>query len=203
MVDRDRYWNGRTSLNSNQKALVAITGVFWIMGVVVFMVSFKGREDLGVCLGFTAFFFVIGLLPLAFIWIGRSRRRSGNSTTGFIRSTSVQSGPGFWDVTIAAEESLPQVCIRCGYATSRTSPYKIRAAHMESSRYDWSRVHPLFFIFLAIKFSAHMLVVKLYQSIGNRLRRRAAAAQTGKNVRMRIIEMTPIKHNDSGCLQRA
>lgn len=180
MANRDGWRNGRGSLNSNQKSLVAITCVFWIMGIVIFVASFKGREGLSVSLGFLSFFVVMGLLPLAFIWISKLRRRSRNSLNGFIRSASAQSGLGFQDVTIKAEESLPRVCIRCGTETRRTSPYKIRAAHTEYSRYDWSRVHPLLFIFLAIKFGAHLLVLKLSLFIGNRLNRRAAAARAIK-----------------------
>ncbi|WP_035609792.1 hypothetical protein [Haloferula sp. BvORR071] len=166
----------RPPLNANQKALLAIAVLFWLLAATVFTLVITSPDGHlsnalagAVCPGiFAAIFSII---------VQRQLRPRGHKTMpNLVRSTGRASGKNYGDVEIRAGQALPKICIRCGEPTRRTSPFRFKGAHTDANPYDWSRVNPVMFFFLAWRFAFQLLVVKLYQSIERRIKRRQAEA---------------------------
>ena len=160
----------KASWNGNQICLAIICVVFalLILGIVVTTSGGPG----GFTRAFAAAFCpaVFGVIPALMLWM--SRRRSGRrrSRKG-MRTSSGVSGAQYRDVTIFSGQELPRVCIRCGKATKRVSPFRYGANHTDVSPYDWNRVNPILFVFLVWKYSVHLIVTKIWISIERRLKR--------------------------------
>lgn len=160
--------------NTNEVCLAIISGIFGLLMLFTFVAIVRGPGGIGDALGGLLCIAVPASVPMFMLW--RSRRRGSKSRVmpHLVRSSSF-TGHGFADISIHSEQALPKTCIRCGTATRRVSPLRYRGAHTDANPYDWSRVHPLLFLFLAVRFGGQLLLVKIWESIERRLKRRKAA----------------------------
>lgn len=164
----------KSKWNSNEVCLAIISGIFGLLMLFAFVTIVRGPGGIGDALGGMLCIAVPGSVPMFMLW--RSRRRGNKSRVmqHLVRSSSF-TGHGFADISITSEQPLPRTCIRCGTATRRVSPLRYRGALTDANPYDWSRVHPLLFLYFAFRFGVQLLLTKLWESIERRLKRRKAA----------------------------
>src|SRR5262245_11967004 len=120
----------RSPLNSNQKALMAIGALFWLLAATIFILMITSGEQLGSAVGGAACPAVFASLFFFIVQRGR-RPRQPRAMAGLVRSQR-SSGGAYRDVEISADQKLPKICIRCGEQTRRTSPFRFKGANTEA-----------------------------------------------------------------------
>ena len=161
----------RSPLNSNQKALLAVGVLFWLLAAAIFMAVITSPEGgLSNAVGGAACPAIFA--SLFFFIVSRGRRpRHQRAMAGLVRSQS-HSGGAYRDIEVSSEQKLPKICIRCGVPTRRTSPFRFKGAHTDANPYDWSRLNPLTFILAMYFFFRILILARIWQSIEKRLLRR-------------------------------
>ncbi len=167
-----RYSKG-SGWSPNQICLAIASGIIGLLTFIIFVAGIGGPQGFTGALAGAVCPGVFGLFPLALLWRSRRQGRRRHSLSGLIRSSSY-SGQGFNDVTISSGQALPKICIRCGAATKRVSPFRFQGNLTNTSPYEWNRVNPFLMIFIVFKFSGHLILTKLWESIETRLKRRKA-----------------------------
>lgn len=158
-------------LNSNQKALLAISVLFWLLAATVFILILTSPDGtFGRALGGAACPAIFATLFSVIVQRGR-RSRHHRGMTGLVRSQS-SSGGSYRDVEVNADQKLPKICIRCGTPTRRTSPFRFKGAHTDANPYDWSRLNPLTFVLAIYFFFRILILARIWQSIEKRILRR-------------------------------
>ncbi len=173
MASRTNRPGESSPFTSNQRFLLATSVLLGAAAVFLFVALSRVPDGMPAAIVTAGVLVVLGLIPL--FLIRRSRRRGRRGTMSNLVRSSFRAGRGFTDVEITCDQALPKVCIRCGTATRRVSPFRFLAAHTEASPYDWSRLNPFLFLFIAWKFTVQLVMTKLWMMFEKWFKRRKSA----------------------------
>jgi len=163
----------KVSWNGNQICLAIICGIFGLLIVGIVLATSGGPGGFTQAAAAAFCPAVFGMIPALMLWTSRWRATRSRSMEGIVHSR-VLSDPRYHDVTIFGNQALPKVCIRCGNATRRVSPLRYRANHSDVSPYDWNRLNPILFVFLAWKFGLQLISAKILMMVERRWKRHRA-----------------------------